>query len=69
MVTVLLGIEKNGVGLRRFLVKVEGDEEINDEAVIDELRILISKWSLSWLQYSGTTVSITTTGEEAVLPT
>ena len=66
---VLWCLEKNGVGLRRFLVKVEGDEEINEEAVIDELRILIAKWSLSWLRYSGTTVSITTTGEEAVLPT
>ena len=49
MITIMIAIEKESSTTQRFLVELESQREIDDKAIIEELRQMILRWSRDWL--------------------
>ena len=62
MITVFLDVKKDEIQVNRYLVNIESKEELNEEAIVDELQGLLVKWLRGWLHFQEIKISIESVG-------
>ena len=58
MIRVIISIEDNSLTVHRLVIEVQGQEEINVENCIGEIRAMAVKWATTWVRNVGATVTI-----------